>query len=243
MSGHSHWSTIKRKKEVADQKRGQIFSKITRSITMAAKDNPYPDSNFKLRLAIDQAKQMNMPKENIERALKKAQGSEGGERLVEMVYEGYGPGQVAILVECLTDNKNRTASEIKKIFERKGGSLVDPGAVAYQFKKVGLITVSTEGRKEERMLKLMDLPIEDLEEGEEEIEVYVQPRELVNIKTKIEELGLPVVLASLVSQPTTKITITDKDLASRVLSLMEELDNHEDVQSTFANFDIQVGGM
>lgn len=238
MSGHSHWATIQRKKQVEDRKRGKIFSKLSRLIAVAAKDNPNPETNFKLRLAIDQAKQVNMPKENIERALRKAQGKlEAG--FEEVVYEGYGPGKVAILVECLTDNKNRTSSEIKKIFERRGGVLADPGAVAYQFRKLGLITVPINGQAEERMLKLMDLPIEDIEEIEEVIEVYTLPKKLSVIKEKIEGIGLPIIDASLVFRPTTQLRIEDRALAAKILTLMEALEDHDDVQKTYANFDIQ----
>lgn len=238
MSGHSHWATIQRKKQTEDQKRGKIFSKFSRLITAAARGNPNPETNFKLRLAIDQAKQVNMPKENIVRALRKAEGKlEAG--FEEVMYEGYGPGRVAVLVECLTDNKNRTSSEIKKIFERRGGVLADPGSVAYQFKKLGLITVPVNGQAEERMLKLMDLAIEDVEEMEGVIEVYTRPKELSTVKEKIEAMGLPTTETSLVFKPTTEMKIEDKDLAARVLALMEALEDHDDVQKTYANFDIQ----
>lgn len=238
MSGHSHWATIQRGKQAEDRRRGKIFSKLSRSITVAAKGNPNPQSNFKLRLVIDQAKQANMPKENIERAIQKASGKlEAG--FEEVVYEAYGPGKVAVLVECLTDNKNRTSSEIKKIFERRGGVLADPGAVLYQFKKLGLITVPVEGKSEERMLKLMDLPIEDVEEVEGVIEVYTRPKELSAIKKKIETMGLPTSEASLVFKPTTEMKIEDRNLAAKILGLMEALEDQEDVQKTYANFDIQ----
>lgn len=240
MSGHSHWSTIQRKKGVADRKRGQIFSKYSRLITTAVKGNPNPETNFKLRLAIDLAKEVNMPKENIERILRKAQGKLGA-GFEEVIYEGYGPGKVAILVECLTDNKNRTNAEIKKIFETKGGSLAQSGAVAYQFKRMGLVTVPVDSQKEERMLKLMDLPIEDVEEEAGVIQVYTKPKDLAEIKEKAGQMGIPVSEASLIFKPMTEITISDKKLAERVLSLMEALEDHEEITKTYANFDIQEG--
>lgn len=240
MSGHSHWATIQRKKQAEDQKRGKVFSKYSRLITVAALGNPNPETNFKLRLAIDQAKQVNMPKENIERAVSKASGKLAG-GLEEVIYEGYGPGKVAMLVECLTDNKNRTSAEVKKIFERKGGVLADPGAVVYQFERKGLIMVAGEKKAEARMLQLMDLSIEDVERENGDIAVYTQPKELSKAKAEIEKMGLPILETSLVFKPMTVIKIEDKSVAEKILALMEALADHEEVTKTSANFDIVNG--
>ena len=241
MSGHSKWATIHRAKEVTDQKRGQAFTKITNSIFIAVKEAngiTDPNSNFKLRLALDKAREVNMPKDNVQRAIDRASGASGAGTIDEMVYEGYGPGGVAILVEAATDNRQRTVQEIKNIFDRAGGSLGSPGAVSFLFKKLGLILVNKGANAEETTLKLIDLGAEDVEEVEDGIEVYVAVEIFEEMKKKISEAGLVVIKSELVSKPTTLVPVAEAKAAAKILNLMEKLDSHDDVLKVYANFDI-----
>ncbi len=241
MSGHSKWATIHRAKEVTDQKRGQAFTKITNSIIIAVKEAngiTDPNSNFKLRLALDKAREVNMPKDNVQRAIDRASGASGAGTIDEMVYEGYGPGGVAILVEAATDNRQRTVQEIKNIFDRAGGSLGSPGAVSFLFKKLGLILVNKGANAEETTLKLIDLGAEDVEEVEDGIEVYVAVEIFEEMKKKISEAGLVVIKSELVAKPTTLVPLVDTKAAAKILNLMEKLDSHDDVLKVYANFDI-----
>ncbi|HNP89732.1 MAG: putative transcriptional regulatory protein [Microgenomates group bacterium ADurb.Bin219] len=241
MSGHSKWATIHRAKEVTDQKRGQAFTKITNSIIIAVKEAngiTDPNSNFKLRLALDKAREVNMPKDNVQRAIDRASGASGAGTIDEMVYEGYGPGGVAILVEAATDNRQRTVQEIKNIFDRAGGSLGSPGAVSFLFKKLGLILVNKGANAEETTLKLIDLGAEDVEEVEDGIEVYVAVEIFEEMKKKISEAGLVVIKSELVSKPTTLVPVAEAKAAAKILNLMEKLDSHDDVLKVYANFDI-----
>lgn len=238
MSGHSKWSTIKRQKEVADMKRGKIFSKLAKAITLAAREGADPEKNFRLRLEMERAKQANMPKENIERALRKAQGKVGERQLEEVVYEGYGPGGVAIIVEAATDNRNRTTAEMKKLFERGGGNLGGPGTVTYQFRPMGLITVEKSSKPGEQILKIIDLGVEDVEEAKDALEVYIQSQNLGMFRKKLNQNGFKVLSAELVRQPKNEIQIKDPEKATKVLKLMNSLQEHDDIQRVFANFDI-----
>jgi len=238
MSGHSKWSTIKRQKEVTDIKRGKIFSKLAKAITLAAHEGINPETNFKLRLEIEKAKQANMPKENIERAIARVSGGAGEERLGEIVYEGYGPGGVAIIAEAATNNRNRTTAEMKQLFERGGGSLGGPGTVTYQFKPMGLITVEKSDKPDEQILKIIDLGVEDVEEAKDALEVYIQSQNLGKVREKLNQSGFKVLNAELVKQPKNEIQITDPQKAAKVLKLMNSLQEHEDIQRVFANFDI-----
>lgn len=238
MSGHSKWSTIKRQKETTDIKRGKIFSKLAKAITLAAREGADPETNFKLRLEMERAKQANMPKENIERALRKAQGKLGKGQLEEVIYEGYGPEGVAIIAEAATDNRNRTTAEMKKLFERGGGSLSGPGTVSYQFKPGGLITVEKTGKPDEQILKIIDLGVEDVEEAKDALEVYIQSQKLGEVRKKLNQGGFKVLSAELVRQPKNEIQIRDPEKAAKVLKLMDNLQEHDDIQRIFANFDI-----
>lgn len=235
MSGHSKWSTIKRQKGVNDAKRGLIFSKLARAITLAAKQGGADyGANFKLRLLMDKGREANMPKENIDRAIEKAKGGAGGE-LFEVIYEGYGPGGVAILVEATTDNKNRTAQEIKNIFEKGEGSLGTPGSVSYQFESKGLILVNKGTGADETMLALMEIEgVENMDEAEDGIEVMVRPNEVFLTKEKIEQAGMQVASAEVTMRPRTPISLSD-DKENKALKLIENLDDQEDVQKVYAN--------
>ena len=235
MSGHSKWSTIKRQKGVNDAKKGLIFSKLARAITLAAKQGGAdPDANFKLRLIVDKGRAVNMPKENIDRALRSAQGKLAGE-LYEVTYEGYGPGGVAILVEATTDNKNRTAQEIKNIFEKGEGSLGTPGSVSYQFESKGLILVNKGTSADETMLALMEIEgVENMDEAGDGIEVMVRPNEVFLTKEKIEQAGMQVASAEVTMRPRTPISLSE-DKENKALKLIENLDDQEDVQKVYVN--------
>lgn len=235
MSGHSKWSTIKRQKESTDAKRGQLFSKLARAITLAAKaGGTDPSGNLRLKIAVEQARASNMPKENIERAIERGKGAEAG-GLQEIMYEGYGPGGVAVIVEVATDNRNRTAQEIKNIFERFGGSLAGPGSVSFQFEQKGLILVEKGDNSERTTLSLIDLGAPDLEETEGGIEIYVLPSELGLWKQKIEDAGFKVSSAELIYKQRSYMEVAP-DHHAQVLSLLETLDDRDDVQAVFSNF-------
>jgi YebC/PmpR family DNA-binding regulatory protein len=238
MSGHSKWSTIKHKKSLKDERRGTLFSKLVKAISIAAREGPDPESNFKLRLAVEKAKEANVPKTNIERAIARGSGGAGGEQWEETAYEGYGPEGIAVMVEVATDNKNRTAAEIKNIFERGGGSLTRPGAVSYQFEKVGLIRVKKTANVEEAILSLIDLGAEDVEEAEDAIEVFTRPEEFDEMAKKIQAANFSLQGKELFMRPKTFVKITDSEKKEKVLKFMETLEDHEDVQKVFANFDL-----
>lgn len=241
MSGHSKWSTIHRAKEVTDQKRGQAFTKITNSIIIAVKESngiTDPNSNFKLRLALDKAREVNMPKDNVQRAIDRASGASGGGQIEEIVYEAFAQGGVAILIEVATDNRQRTVQEIKNILDRGGGSLGSPGAVAFLFKKIGSILVDKGQDSQETILKIIDLGAEEFEEVEDGIEVYVSVDKFEELKKKISGLGLIVIKSELTAKPTSLIPILDPKAATKVLALLEKLDEHDDVLKVYANFDI-----
>jgi len=239
MSGHSKWSTIKRQKGVADAKRGRLFSKLGRAITIAAKEGIDPETNFKLRLAVEKAKQANMPKENIERALHKAQGKLAGGKFEEIVFEGYGPGGVAIMVQTATDNRQRTASEIKSVLERAGGRLGEKGCVSYLFQPKGVIIVRfKEQEPEEIMLAAIDLGAQDVERAGEMVIVYTVPEELERIKKQISKQGFVIESAEINLEPETTVEVTDLDKTAKILSLMDKLEGLEDTQKVYASFDI-----
>ena len=195
-----------------------------------------PEANSKLRVAIDAGRAANMPKVNIERAISK--GSRGGEDLEEIVYQGFGPDGIAVMVEVATDNRNRTGQEIKGIFERSGGRLAGPGAVSFNFERKGLILLKKEKDVDNQMLRLIDLGVEDMEETEEDIEVYVGPNQLLAIRKKIEDSGFSVQASEQVEKSKNFIRVTDVKKAKKILSFLNSLNEHEDVQKVFANVDI-----
>lgn len=238
MSGHSKWQTIRRKKEAEDIKRGKLFSKLSRAISVAVKTGGGndPEMNYKLRIAIDKAKEANMPKENIERAVSK--GSGGGEELVEATYEGFGPEGIAVIVEVATDNRNRTSQEIKNLFERGGGNLAGPGAVSFNFQPRGILIVKIKKNTEQLMLDLIDLGVEDIEEDEGYVEAYVTPSKLHESKEEIVKKGYKVTSAELVQKPKSSVPVSDERSAKRIVAFLEALEDQEDVQKVFANVDI-----
>lgn len=237
MSGHSHYSTIKRQKESNDAAKGAVFSKLTRAISIAVKTGggSSPETNYKLKVAIDKARAFNMPKANVERAISKG---EGGGTLEEVTYEGFGPNGVAVMVEIATDNRNRSGQEIKNIFEKGGGSLAGPGAVAFNFEPKGFIVIKKEKNAEEQMLTLIDLGVEDIDETSDGIEVYVDVNVLSQTREKLESKGFEIISTELVQKPKNYISLADEKKASKVLSFLDVLEENEDVQKVFANFDI-----
>ena len=238
MSGHSKWSTIKRAKGVADDKRGQLFTKLGREISVAARQGgPDPDSNSRLRLAIERARDSNMPKDTMARAIKRATGDGDGAALQEIVYEGYGPGGAAILVEALTDNRNRTVSDIRNVFSRAGGNLGESGSVAWQFESRGLIVLNTEGADaEELALAAMDTDAEDVRMEDGAVELYTAPDKLESIRQALAESSTPVTSFELTKVPKSTIAL-DTGKAKQVLRLLDSLDELDDVQRVSSNAD------
>jgi len=239
MSGHSKWSSIKHKKGVADARRGKIFTKLIREITVAARmGGGDPGGNPRLRAAIAAAKAENMPKENIERAIKKGTGELEGTAYEEASYEGYGPGGVAVLVDCLTDNRNRTVAEVKHLFERHGGSLGEPGCVAWLFEKKGLIVVEKDKVDEEKLLDVtLEAGAEDVREGDSEFEVITEPGDFESVKKAIEDEGISYSVAEISMVPKNTVRLDGKK-AQQMLSLMQALEDNDDVSHVYANFDI-----
>lgn len=245
MSGHSKWAQIKRQKGVADAKRGQTFTKLANAISIAARlgGSGDPDQNPRLRVELEAAKKVNMPKENVARAIDRGLGKLPGQTLEEVVYEGFGPGRVAFYVEGVTDNRLRTNQEIKHLFDRSGGNLGGSGSVSYMFTKKGEIKVTGKGGgSEEEILELIDLGAEDVEEldndGKRVYLVYTESPELNTMSTKITQAGYGVESTELAMIPTVTTVIADKETAEKVLNFAENLEEHDDVQKVYANFDI-----
>jgi YebC/PmpR family DNA-binding regulatory protein len=241
MSGHSKWSTIKRAKGVTDAKRGALFTKVAREISVAARQGGGdPDANYRLRLAVEKARAVNMPSDNIKRTIDKATGGGDADQFEEIVYEGYGPGGVAILVEAATDNRNRTAAEVRSMFTKAGGQLAGSGAVAWQFEPRGLIAVLRESNvdADEVALAAIDAGAEDVDtDSDESIDIYTSPGDLEAIRKALEGAGVPVDSAenTMVAKQTVEL---DSNKARQALRLVEMLEDLEDVQRVTANFDI-----
>lgn len=238
MAGHSKWAQIKHKKAVKDARRGKLFSKLIREITVAARlGGGDPDSNPRLRAAIEKAKSYNMPAENIERAIKKGTGElEGGGHYEELIFEGYAPGGVAVLIEALTDNRNRTAAEIRHVFTKHGGSPAEAGAVAWQFQKKGLIVVPGDVEEELVMEAAIEGGAEDVKK-EENYEIITQPEDFAATKKALEERGITVTMAEITMMPTTTVRV-EGETARKVMRLIEELEDLDDVQNVYSNFDV-----
>jgi YebC/PmpR family DNA-binding regulatory protein len=241
MSGHSKWSTIKRQKGVTDAKRGALFTKVAREISVAARQGGGdPDANYRLRLAVEKARSVNMPSDNIKRTIDKAVGGGEAEQYEEIVYEGYGPGGVAVLVEAATDNRNRTAAEVRSIFTKAGGQLAGSGAVAWQFEPRGLIAVARDAAVDvdEVALAAIDAGAEDVDTDDpESIGIYTSPADLERVRKALDGAGVPVDSAenTMIAKQTVEL---DSARARQALRLVELLEDLEDVQRVTANFDI-----
>ena len=240
MSGHSKWSTIKRKKGAADAKRGKIFTRLIREIAVAARMGGGDlEGNPRLRTAVAAAKAQNMPKDNIERAIKKGTGELEGVSYEEITYEGYGPSGVAFLIECLTDNRNRAASDVRHVLTKRGGALAKAGAVAYLFEQTGLFTFEKAGLDEDKIMEAaLEAGAEDVKDEDEVWEVHCSPTDFNAVSEAFKEAGLEPESAEITRLPSTVVDITDPGEAGKVLKLMEALDEVEDVQAVYANFDI-----
>jgi YebC/PmpR family DNA-binding regulatory protein len=241
VSGHSKWSSIKHKKGAADAKRGQLFSKLSRAIIVAAKEGgPDPDGNLALQNAIEKARSYSMPKDNIERAIAKGSGADAeGSNFETVVYEGYGPEGVAVLVEALTDNRNRTASEVRHAFAKHGGNLGTTGAVAWQFERRGVVLVSADGADEDELVMVAaEAGADDIELDGSSYVVTGAPESLTPVRTALEAAGFAIESVSLAMVPKTTVAVSDEGVARRIVSLVEGLEDAEDVQDVYANFDI-----
>jgi len=239
MAGHSKWANIRHRKAAQDAKRGKLYTKLAREITVAAREGGGdPEFNPRLRAAIEKAKKFNMPKENIERAIKRGTGEIAGETYEEVTYEGYGPGGVAIIVKCLTDNRNRTASEVRHAFSKHGGNLGTSGCVSWMFERKGVIKVSAEKFDEETvMMAAIDAGADDVVREDEHFVVYTQPQDLENVRKALIDGGIEVEEAKLDLIPTTT-TRVEGETAEKVLKLLMALEDLDDVQEVYSNFDM-----
>ena len=240
MAGHSHWANIARKKSLVDAKRGKLWSKLAKAIIVAAKHGGAdPSANLRLRYAIDAAKAVSMPKDNIQRAIKAGTGELKGGNLEESIYEGYGAGGVAVMCEILTDNKNRTAPEIRKIFEMCDGKLGGTGCVAYLFERKGVVRVPQAACDEDRIMEIaVEAGAEDVSAADDRWEVVCEPAVMTPVIDALQAAGMAVDSNEIVRIPTTTVEVDDVETARKVLALMERLDDHDDVQSVAANFNI-----
>jgi YebC/PmpR family DNA-binding regulatory protein len=240
MSGHSKWSQIKRQKGANDAKRGAVFTKVGREITIAAREGGGdPDGNYRLRLAIDKARSVNMPADNIKRAIEKATGGSAAEQYEEVIYEGYGPGGVAILVEAATDNRNRTVADVRALFSRAGGQLAGAGSVAWQFEPRGVIAIARDGLDpDEVALTAIDAGADDVDtDADDMIEVLTDPGRLEALRKALEASGVTIESAEVAMQPKQPIEV-DTDVVRQNLRLLEQLEDLDDVQRVTANFDL-----
>ncbi len=235
MSGHSKWSTIKRQKGAKDAARGAIFTKLGNAIALAARGGADADTNFSLRLAIDKAKSANMPLSNIQRAIDRV-SDKSAAQVQEVIYEGYGPGGVAILVECATDNINRTYPEVRLAFSKHGGNIAEKGAVAFQFDHKGMIRVH--GGGDDLLLAALDAGAEDVQEEGEESVIYTDPKQLAKVRDNLRSADIEVLEAELTYVPNNSVVIDDAATAGKIMRLMDALEDHDDVTTTHVNFDI-----
>ncbi len=240
MAGHSKWSTIRHKKAAQDAKRGKIFTKLIKEITVAARlGGGDPAANPRLRAAIESAKAQNMPKSNIERAIKRGTGELEGVAYEEVTYEGYGPGGVAVLVETITDNRQRTVAEVRHIFAKRGGNLGEPGSVAWIFEKKGLIIVEKDKVDEDTLMDAcLEAGADDIKDSGTEWEIETAPEELSKVKKALEDKGLELLSAKVTMVPTNIVKVEDENQAQKLIALMNALEENDDVQNIYANFDI-----
>jgi YebC/PmpR family DNA-binding regulatory protein len=239
MSGHSHWATIKHKKGAADAKRGKIFSKLSRAIIIAARHGGGdPEMNLKLRYAIDKARQVSMPKDNIERAIKRGTGETEGVTFEELTYEGYGPGSVALLVDVLTDNRNRTAGEVRKAFERHGGKMASAGAVAFQFERKGLFSIDAAGVDEDTLMGIaLDAGADDLKRSGSTYDITSDPAHFNQVQDALKKNNITPQFAE-ITQIGKALVDVDAEIARKVMKLVEALDDHDDVQNVYTNLNL-----
>jgi YebC/PmpR family DNA-binding regulatory protein len=235
MAGHSHWAKIKRANGANDAKRGKIWSKIARKIIIAAKGGGDPRDNLSLRYTIDEAKAVNMPRDTIEKAIKKGTGELGAENYEAATYEGYGPGGVAMLIEALTNNRSRTAPDLRSIFEKNGGNLANSGSVAFQFTKQGVITIKSDATDEDKLLELaLDAGAEDVRNVGEVFEVITSPTSYLRVKEAVEGAKVPIEASEITNMPNNTIPV-EGETAQRVLKLIDALEDNDDVQSVSHN--------
>ncbi len=240
MSGHSKWASIKHKKAATDAKKGQLYTKIIKEITIAARNGGgNPDTNASLRTAIAKAKEANMPSDNVKNAIKRGTGELPGITYESVAYEGYGPAGVAIMIEALTDNKNRTTAELRNIFSKKGGNLAGAGSVSWMFSKKGYILVDKSQSKEEELMGLiLEAGAEDMKSSDKNYEITTAVQDLESVKKALNQKGITPAVAELTMVPASTIKIKAPDTAKQILGLVEALEDHEDVQQVYSNFDI-----
>jgi len=240
MSGHSKWHSIRHKKGVADARRGKLFSKLTRAIIVAARTGgPDPDSNLALQNAIEKAREASMPKENIERAISRGAGAGAeGSAYEHITYEGYGAGGVAVYLEALTDNRNRTAAEVRHIFAKHDGNLGEGGSVAWLFERKGVVLVPAELDEDELTMAAADAGAEDIEQEGSSYRVTTAPEDLEHVRGALDSAGFPIESAQITMIPKTTLPIEDEATAKKILRLMEALEDNDDVQDVYANFDV-----
>lgn len=238
MSGHSKWSTIKRKKAATDAKRGQIFTKLAKEIAIAARDGPDPEVNFKLRLVVDKARAANMPKDNIERAIRRGAGLEKGDDLEEISYEGYGPHGVALIIQVVTDNRNRAVADIRRSFNRLGGSLGESGCVAWQFESKGYLTLEPNGLDQDEVFDIaVEWGADDVVFGDDLIEIFTTPEDFQTVRQALEGRGIKLESAEITLVPQTTISLDEKQ-ALQNMNLISNLEELDDVQQVYSNLDI-----
>ncbi|MCI8360477.1 MAG: YebC/PmpR family DNA-binding transcriptional regulator [Clostridiales bacterium] len=240
MSGHSKWSTIKRKKEKTDQQRAKVFTKIGRELAMAVKaGGPDPDNNAKLRDVIAKAKSNNVPNDNIDRIIKKAAGGDDGSEYEEIVYEGYGPSGVAVVVETLTDNRNRTAADLRHYFDKCGGNLGQPGSVMFQFQRQGIIEIEAEGREEEAVMEAaLEAGADDFKSDGDVYSIVTDPTQLGAVRDGVEKAGYPYLSAEVAYVPSVTVDIADSELTEKMVKLIDMLEENDDVQDVWHNWNM-----
>lgn len=242
MAGHSKWANVKHRKARVDAQKGKLFTKLAREIIVAAREGGGDlNTNFRLRLAVQKAREANMPNENINRAIQKGCGEGDSQQLEQLSYEGYGPGGVAVLLEIMTDNRNRTAAEIRHIFSRRGGNMGESGCVSWMFKRKGYLTIDkTEGlpSEEDLMALALDAGAEDFKEEGSSYVIVTPPEEFENLKEKFQENNIKFSTAEITMVPETTVLIDNREEAEKLLSLLDALEEHDDVQNVYANFDI-----
>jgi YebC/PmpR family DNA-binding regulatory protein len=240
MAGHSHSANVARRKNAVDAKRAKIFSKCARAIISATRQGgPDPDQNLKLKYAVEAAKAQNMPKDNIERAIKSASGDKSGDDFEELVYEGYAPGGVALIVTCLTDNRNRTAPDVKYAFERRGGNMGSPGSVAFMFDKRAMFSVETGDRSEDDLMELaLEVGAEDVVVEDDVTTFYSSPTEFLSLEEELQKRGFEFLNAEVGYVPQTTVSIESRDDAAKILKIIGDLEDNEDVQQVYANYDM-----